>query len=356
MIMCCKLSALAWNYYDGALTEEQIDKQTRGRDDVRKSHRLVELPSLVSVLGYSFFFAGWLTGPWDDYAQYQRFTDRTIFKETGGVIPGCGRFLLSRVAYIIPAFIGNSLAPSFPVTMMIEDSFLLNPLWKRMLLYLLAVELFYCKYYVVWWLGEGACALSGYSYNGKDEQGNHRWDRIRMVDLWKFKFGTSANRDMVPAWNIPSHLWLKRYVHMRLGSIKIAGFAARLVTFFVSAIWHGLYPGYYVFFFFSAVFVEIGQRFGSVFLPFALEADGKTPKHPQKAIFDMFARILLLLTVDYLALPFQLMAFDYGIKGLASVNYVGHIGITIALAVFLVGRVICPRRPRSAAPATKKDE
>lgn len=353
MIMCCKLSALAWNYADGAYTEAQLAQEARGRDDVRASHRLVELPSLLAVLGYAFFFAGWLTGPWGDFAEYQRFTDRSLFKDTGGQIPSAAKFLLSRVLLIIPAFVGNSLASTYPVMMMVQDDFLLYPLWKRMALYLLAVELFYCKYYVVWWLGEGACALSGYSYNGLDAHGTARWDRIKMVDLWKFKFGTSAQRDMVPAWNIPSHLWLKRYVHMRLPTRVFSGLSARIVTFLVSAIWHGLYPGYYVFFFFSAVFVEIGKLFGSVFLPYALMEDGKTARQPHKAAFDMFARILLLLTVDYLALPFQLMAFSYGLKALGSVYYIGHVAILFALGVFLVARCICPRR--KSRPVTKSE-
>lgn len=344
MIMCCKLSALAWNYYDGTLSLDTIDKETRGRDDVRKAHRLEQLPSLVGVLGYSFFFAGWLTGPWGDFAEYQRFTDLSLFKDNGGAIPSSGRFLLSRLALILPAFVGNQYASQYPVKMMIEDSFLSNPFWKRCLLYLLAVELFYCKYYVVWWLGEGACAISGYSFNGRDEIGNPKWDRIKMVDLWKFKFGTSAQRDMVPAWNIPSHLWLKRYVHMRLVWNKFPNLMARLATFFVSAVWHGLYPGYYLFFFFSAVFVEIGQRFGSVFLPFTFDADGKTPKYPHKAAFDMCARVLLLLIVDYLALSFQLMAYEWGIRGLASVHFIGHWVILFALGVYLVASVICPRQ------------
>jgi hypothetical protein len=36
MILTCKLSSLAWSYYDGGVSNEQIDKEMRGKDTFRK--------------------------------------------------------------------------------------------------------------------------------------------------------------------------------------------------------------------------------------------------------------------------------------------------------------------------------
>jgi D-alanyl-lipoteichoic acid acyltransferase DltB (MBOAT superfamily) len=58
------------------------------------------------------------------------------------------------------------------------------------------------------------------------------------------------------AWNIQVHYWMKYYCMIRLLDKKKRGFQAwpSLVTFIVSAIWHGLGLGFY-YFFIAAFFV-----------------------------------------------------------------------------------------------------
>jgi len=56
------------------------------------------------------------------------------------------------------------------------------------------------------------------------------------------------------------HLWLKFYVQGRLvESGKRATFLESLATFIVSAFWHGLYPSYYIMFFFAAILSEVNK-------------------------------------------------------------------------------------------------
>ena len=58
-------------------------------------------------------------------------------------------------------------------------------------------------------------------------------------------------KDFLGSWNMSVHGWLKYYVYLRLLDSNKRGsgnvFAA-LVSFLVSAIWHGFYPGFYSFF------------------------------------------------------------------------------------------------------------
>lgn len=63
---------------------------------------------------------------------------------------------------------------------------------------------------------------------------------------------SNSVKGFLASWNISVHEWLKYYVYLRLldnnkkrGSSNV--FAA-LVSFMVSAIWHGFYPGFYSFF------------------------------------------------------------------------------------------------------------
>ena len=66
---------------------------------------------------------------------------------------------------------------------------------------------------------------------------------------------------MMSIWNHSVHLWLKRGVQERvLTPGKKAGLYETFVTFMLSAIWHGLYPFYYVMFFFCAIIVELSKE------------------------------------------------------------------------------------------------
>ena len=49
---------------------------------------------------------------------------------------------------------------------------------------------------------------------------------------------------MIDSWNHMTAVWLRYYVYERCPKI----FYPSLVTFMVSAFWHGFYPTYYVFF------------------------------------------------------------------------------------------------------------
>lgn len=71
-----------------------------------------------------------------------------------------------------------------------------------------------------------------------------------MVRIWDIEFSYKV-KDFLDAWNISVHKWLKYYVFLRLlNSNKKGGLPLIpiLLTFVVSAIWHGFYPGYYLFF------------------------------------------------------------------------------------------------------------
>jgi lysophospholipid acyltransferase len=59
-------------------------------------------------------------------------------------------------------------------------------------------------------------------------------------------------------WNMTVHNWLKNYVFIRVirrdGGKNKSSILPMFLTFIVSAVWHGLYPGYFVFFLSGAMF------------------------------------------------------------------------------------------------------
>jgi lysophospholipid acyltransferase len=66
--------------------------------------------------------------------------------------------------------------------------------------------------------------------------------------VWDIEFSYDV-KDFLNAWNISVHKWLKYYVYLRMIKPgKQLQIVPILMTFVVSAIWHGFYPGYFLFF------------------------------------------------------------------------------------------------------------
>jgi lysophospholipid acyltransferase len=83
----------------------------------------------------------------------------------------------------------------------------------------------------------------------------HRYDNIQM------RFELCQNLAEIPLrWNIQTGAWLRHYVYERItpkGSKPT--FWSMIVTQTVSGAWHGLYPGYLLFFGTSAFFLQAGK-------------------------------------------------------------------------------------------------
>ena len=89
-----------------------------------------------------------------------------------------------------------------------------------------------------------------------------------MSDIWTFEFDESMKMK-ADAWNKSVQLALKRYIYERIfeplesdseKTKKNKQINAQQITLFVSAIWHGLYPGYFVSFFHWALLLQISQE------------------------------------------------------------------------------------------------
>ena len=87
--------------------------------------------------------------------------------------------------------------------------------------------------------------------------------------VWDIEFSYKV-KDFLDAWNISVHKWLKYYVYLRLIKKDNRGIqiVPILTTFVVSAIWHGFYPGYYLFFISSGLLdyqFKLGARIWVLF-------------------------------------------------------------------------------------------
>jgi len=179
-------------------------------------------------------------------------------------------------------------------------------------------------------MGEAAANVAGISYNGLDASGVAKWDRIVMMRLWEFKTAPNG-KGIIENWNIPCQIWLKQYVFLRLvGPLKTQ--KAKLATFVTSAIWHGFYPGYYLFFISGGLLEPLAILLRRNLRWRFVNPDG-SPK-PLKPIYDFLGWLITFWTIDYLTLGFRLLAFEWAIAGWKSVYFNTHIIGAILFAYF----------------------
>ena len=101
------------------------------------------------------------------------------------------------------------------------------------------------------------------------------------------------------------HLWLKYYLFLRLININMKPFKnnkaiASLLTFLVSAVWHGFYPAYY---FFGLEYYMIEQV--STYLEEEHDLFAKIEKW--SFLPKLMYRIFLMSVVNYFGLAFSLL-------------------------------------------------
>ncbi|PIO38567.1 hypothetical protein AB205_0181250, partial [Aquarana catesbeiana] len=99
---------------------------------------------------------------------------------------------------------------------------------------------------------------AGYGFNGLDEKGNPKWDLIYNLNIWNIEMASSFKM-YVDNWNIQTAAWLKRVCYDRAPKYRTG------LTFLLSALWHGVYPGYY-FTFITGIPVMLAARAVIIFL------------------------------------------------------------------------------------------
>ncbi|EPX73246.1 membrane bound O-acyltransferase [Schizosaccharomyces octosporus yFS286] len=332
MVLCMKLTAFAWSVYDGRQAENTLS-------DYQKQRRLKKLPNLFFFLGYVFFFPSVLVGPAFDYVDYEHFITLSMFDtprdpmETQitphSLKPALGRCWRG-VVWLLGFLFGSSL---FPLSFLLSSDFASFSLLRKYAHVVLTVFIARMKFYGAWELSDGACILSGIGYNGVDELKRPRWDRVKNIDPFGFEFAYNI-KGALEAWNMNTNKWLRNYVYLRVAKKgKRPGFKSTLSTFTVSALWHGVSPGYYMTFV-SAAFIQTIAKYHRRFIrPFFLQPDMKTPG-PFKSIYDIVGIVATNLSVSYLIVSFLLLTLKESFYVWSKLRFLIHIYTLLSIVIF----------------------
>ena len=143
--------------------------------------------------------------------------------------------------------------------------------------------------------------------------------------------------------------WLKYYVYLRQipndKSKKVSIFKPAMITFLVSAVWHGFYPGYYIFFIELGLVDYISKLYGNILNPLV---EGKLPG----PLIYVIAWLWCFAWFSYINICFFLLSFENTHKVHGSMNYIGEIILVVSMAVLYL---INPKEKKSSVSEKTKD-
>ncbi|PAA93180.1 hypothetical protein BOX15_Mlig031592g1, partial [Macrostomum lignano] len=309
MILTQKLSSLALALHDGHLAKRG---RLRGSES-RWCHRVDELPSVLDYLAYSYYLPTLMAGPHVFYSDFiAHFTAHTNSNEDKQYL---NRAVLRALACTgLYSFLVLGLGPMLPYYWVVSDTFAQLSLPRRILYVSGAFFLVRCKYYFAWSLAEAACLAHGFGFSGTDPStGKPRYDLAKSFFFKDVEIGTSI-RAVVAGWNVSTARWLRELVYERS-----PGRHATLLTFALSALWHGFYPGYYCFFVTFAVFTFTARRVRRLVRPHF-----QTSRSASLA-YDCLTGLCANLAQNYAQGVFFLLEMGYALRFWSAMYFAGHI-------------------------------
>ncbi|GAB4858210.1 Lysophosphatidylcholine acyltransferase 1 [Ancistrocladus abbreviatus] len=191
------------------------------------------------------------------------------------------------------------------------------------------------KYYFIWSISEASIIISGFGFSGWTDTSppKAQWDRAKNVDILGVELAKSSVQ--IPlVWNIQVSTWLRYYVYERLVQKgKKPGFFQLLATQTVSAIWHGLYPGYIIFFVQSALMIA-GSRV-------IYRWQQNVSANFLKTFLTVTNFTYTVLVLNYSAVGFMVLSLHETLVAYGSVYYIGTI---LPIAFIFLGSIIKPAR------------
>lgn len=321
-----------------------------------------ELLSLnaYDILAYAFNYIGLLTGP---YYSYRTFLD--YFRFRFGQFADCNKATIDTFKYI-PGYVAVYLLAGyfFPLNYAKSDEFytersVLYRLWYVFPTFLI----FRCRMYAGLTLSECVCTLAGFGAYPKQALSKsgagptiEKYEELEAsADRHEYDFQTVRNMDVygtetcwtfreaMKTWNMCVQYWLAVYVYKRFPSKKFR----TLATLITSAIWHGIYPGYYFCICGAPFYLPVEDVWNKL-----IRKDATGLK---RRIIDVIFAISKWFAYSYMAIAFLLMTIDRIWFYYSSVY---HFPYVLWAVLYISGVVLLKMRPKKPRidESTKKAE
>jgi len=311
---------------------------------------LIRCPSIVEYIGYCLCCGSHFAGPVFEMKDYLEYTEKkgvwAPSKDKPAPSP-YGPTLRALIQAAICMGLYLYLVPHFPLSRFSEPIYEEWGFWHKLFYQFMSGFTARWKYYFIWSISEASIIISGLGFTGWSNFSppKPQWDRAKNVDVLGVELATSAVQ-LPLVWNIQVSTWLRYYVYDRLVQKgKKPGFLQLLGTQTVSAVWHGLYPGYIIFFVQSALMIA-GSRVIYRWHQAVSEKNGLVRKMLTLANFAY-----TILVLNYSCIGFQVLSMKETLAAYKSVYFVGTI---VPIILLVLGSIIKP--PRPVRPKTQKTQ
>ncbi|KAJ8728143.1 hypothetical protein PYW08_016528 [Mythimna loreyi] len=268
--------------------------------------RIEKIPSPLEYFAFTLAFQTLMCGPVVFYSDYIKFIEGARVDEfeqrKDATEPSPRLAVFYKVGgSVAAAVLYLTLAKKYPLTVLEE---LTDPMsevsrsWSALYLLwyaYLSTLVVRCKYYHAWLLSEAICNNCGMGFNGYDNNGTPKWDKMSNIDIFGFEFAQNF-RTAVSSWNKNTNAWLRDVAYERGGA---AWRTARVYA--LSAVWHGFHPGYYLTFFAGGIFTIAAKKVRCVVRPMFLDSP------PKKLFYDSLTFITTRVAMTYATVPFVLL-------------------------------------------------
>ena len=139
-----------------------------------------------------------------------------------------------------------------PVSAMIDQNYISQGFLHHAWYSYASIHLYKYRFYVGFVIMQIPVYAAGLAYD--PAKGGDQFKGIQTVEIYKNETAYHL-RDKVGSWTMAVQEWLRKCVYERLPYGKQKN---QLITFMVSAFWHGFYPGLYISFFLYFLQVFLG--------------------------------------------------------------------------------------------------
>ncbi|KAL7638236.1 UNVERIFIED_CONTAM: hypothetical protein RMT77_010800 [Armadillidium vulgare] len=377
MIIVQKTTTLAYSLNDGMV------KNISALTPLQKKYALKSKPSALEYFGYLMNFQSILAGPFFMFTDYHDYIEGTHYircesykKQRLSSITeiSCNNNKLTELATSTETASGKMgfhnelksepcstraamhktffafvcalsvvfIMPNFPIKYLAEPSFFASSMTYKLSYIVITTSLVRNVYYCAWFLGEAVCIMAGIGFNGYDEKGNSKWDLVSNVRYIGVEFGISL-KEVLDSWNIGTMKWLRYIVYERAAKQKT------LLTYLLSSLWHGFYPGYYLTFLGGAFFTIAARAVRRYVRPHILKCGSGV-----KALYDFLTFIATRLCLSYMVFPFVLLRFWSSIHVYNCLRYYLHVLGLLAIFILPLASPVKERQKGgSKTPETK---
>lgn len=277
--------------------------------------------TLTEWLGWTYFLPSLFAGPTIELTEYLRYASfRYLSPSTASKGQRSVSVFIESIWYLPFVIIGQQLFPIAAVATFEAHHGMLY----RILFLWVAMWCIRCRYYFSWKISEAsyvACGASTFHSTGGCN-----------VNVWQVEQSDNV-RDVLNNWNLCAAYWLKRHVYEPCLRYLRNEKAAILVTNVVSAVWHGIYPGYFVTFILAGLATSVGRLTHTNVVP-------RVAKLPEalQALYKLFMTVAMAVLVCTIGLPFQVFTLEMIWESWKGVYFMGHVWLSGLAIIALASR------------------